>query len=86
MPSCPGCGEVVVYAELSSHVATCKWVWSDDPAGESNRSDALAVRIRQLEWRLFQSSERPAPASPKDHGRLNAPDSRSAHEDDPNDE
>ena len=86
MPSCPGCGEVVAYAELSSHVATCKWVWSDDPADESNRSDALAVRIRQLEWRLFQSSEEVAPAGPGVRGRPNARDPRPDPEDDPNDE
>ena len=86
MPSCPGCGEVVAYTELSSHVATCKWVWSNDPAGESNRSDALAVRIRQLEWRLFQSSEEVTPVSPGVRGRPKARDSRPNPEDDPTDE
>ena len=81
MPSCPGCGKEVAYADLPSHVYTCKWVWSDDPADESNRSDALAARIRQLERQLSESSEAHAPTGQGIHGQPNARDSRSQPED-----
>lgn len=57
MPSCPGCGEAVAYAELSSHVRTCKWIWSEAPQHESLHVDHLVREIRRLEWRVHRTTD-----------------------------
>lgn len=46
---------MVSYAELSSHVRTCKWIWSEKPECESSRSDVMAVQLRQLERRTVET-------------------------------